>query len=199
MSKDLYTATQKKYLNAKEINELQVIMGDQIILETMGLLNQLKIYKAMKAPGFFGSLFGGKKFEKEHDTCTKLICRAIAILINSIRYILYDELNKHTTENAFKEVIQYVGDKLPSNLKYKIKDKNLFARMIYNDVVEHNFPRSHDSFKKDFQFLNEAYKSMGQFSQQELTSIQKFSSDGWVKLYPHTYVTQYKKYYNAIK
>ncbi len=198
MSKDLYTATQKKFLNAKEINELQVIMGDQIILEILGIMNQLKIYKLLKNPGFFGSLFGGNKFQKEYDTCTKLIARSIAILLNSIRYILYDELNKHTTENAFKEVIQYVGDKLPNNLKYKIKDKSMFIRTIYNDVVQHNFPRSHDSFKKDFQFLNEAYAGMGQFSQQELTHIQKFSSDGWVKLYPHTYVTQYKKYYNAI-
>ena len=57
MSKDLYTATQKKFLNAKEINELQVIMGDQIILEILGIMNQLKIYKLLKNPGFFGSRF----------------------------------------------------------------------------------------------------------------------------------------------
>jgi hypothetical protein len=197
MSKDLYTITQKKYLNAKEINELQSIMGDQIILETMGIMNQLKIYKSLKKPGFLDSLFGGNKSQKEYDTCTKLITRSIAILFNSIRFILYDELNKHTTDNAFKEVIQYVGDKLPNGLKFKIKDKSVFIRAIYNDEVEHNFPRSNDSFKKDFQFLKDVYS--GQFSQQELISIQKFSSDSWVKLYPHTYITMYKKYFNAIR
>ncbi|MBN2411170.1 hypothetical protein JXQ31_05710 [candidate division KSB1 bacterium] len=191
MNDNLYTAMQKKYMKAQNINELNSILADYSLGITISLMNQLDIYKNLKEPNFFDSTFGNKKLTKEYQTCAGLMARLIAVLFNSFRHILYGGLTKDTTENVLKNLTQYIGDKLPGVTKFKIKDKQDFTRFIYKQVVKHNFMRTGDSFSKDLEFLKDADPDI--FTQGEILKIQQFSTDGWIKLYLHTYITQYKK------
>ncbi len=191
MNDNLYTATQQQYMNSKNINALNSILADYSLSITVSLMNQLDIYKNLKEPTFFDSLLGNKKLTKEYQACAGLMARLIAILFNSFRHILYGGLTKSTTEKVLKDLTQFIGEKLPGVTKFKIKDKQNFTGFIYKQVVKHNFMRTGDSFSKDLEFLNETHACT--FPQDEVLKIQQFSNDGWIKLYLHTYITQYKK------
>ncbi len=194
MNESLFTGTQRQYMKAKNINELNSILADHIMAVTILLMNELSIYKNLKKPNLFDSLFGNKKLIKEYQACAGLMARFIAILFNSLRHILYSGLTRETTENIFKDMTIYIGKKLPGITKFKIKDKQDFTRFIYTQVVKHNYIKSPDSFKKDLEYLNETYSDL--FSQHEILKIQKFSTDSWIRLYPHTYITHFKKHQN---
>ena len=194
MNDNLFTATQRQYMKAKNINELNSILADHIMAVTILLMNQLSLYKNLKKPNVFDSTFGNKKLIKEYQACASLMARFIAILFNSLRHVLYSGLTKETTEKVFKEMTKYMGEKLPGITKFKIKDKQEFTQFLYKQVVTHNFIKSADSFKKDLQFLNKA--NAGAFTQHEILKIQKFSTDSWIRLYPHTYVTHFKRHQN---
>ena len=94
MDDNLFTATQRQYIKAKSINELNTVLGDHIIAITLILMNQLNIYKNLKKPSPIDSMFGNKKLLKEYQACSSLMARFIAILFNSFRHILYSGLTK---------------------------------------------------------------------------------------------------------
>jgi len=192
MNDDLYTQIQKKYMKAKDLKQLNSILGDIIMAETILMMNHLSIYKNLKKPTLFDSLFGNKKLQNEYQVCANLMAKFIAILFNSIRNILYTGLTKQTTENVFKSIIIYIGEILPAHIKFKFKNKQDLTRYIYSQVVNHNFPKLPDSFQKDLDFLEKVYP--GNFSEQEILKIKEFSSDSWIRLYPHTYITHFKKH-----
>jgi len=191
MNENLYTATQRQYMNAKNINELNSILADHIMAVTIILINQLSIYKDLKKPSFLDSTFGNKKLIQEYQACASLMVRLIAVLLNSFRHVLYNGLTRETTEKNFKELIKYMGKKLPGITKFKIHDKQEFTQFLYKQVIKHNIIKDADSFKKDLQFINMA--NAGPFTQHEILKIQKFATDGWIRLYPHTYITHYKR------
>jgi len=191
MNENLYTATQRQYIKAKDIDELNSTLADHIMAVTIILMNQLSIYKDLKKPNFFDSTFGNKKLIQEYQACASLMVRLIAVLINSFRHILYSGLTKETTEKVLKEMTKYMGKKLPGLTKFKIQDKQEFTQFLYKQVIKHNVLKSADSFKKDLQFINKS--NAGPFTQHEILKIQKFATDGWIRLYPHTYVTHFKR------
>ncbi len=192
MDKDIFTATQKFYLKAQSLDELKKVFGNQIIALTNANLKKLAVYDALGDKGFLASLFN--KSDKENEICTQLTIRSIAILLNSFRTILHDGLTKHTTDSLYKEIVSYVSGKLPSESKINIKDRKEFARDLYREISHHTEPKTAETVKNDMKYLSEVYP--GKFTQSEMIRLQKFVTDGWVPLYPHTFITQYKKLYN---
>ena len=192
MNDSIYTVTQKQYLKAESLNDLKKVFGNQIVALTSMNLNNLSVYKELNQKGFLSSLFN--KSDAENKICTEIAIRSIAVLLNSFRSILYDGITKHATENLYKEIVSYIGGKLPDDTKLSVKDKNAFMRDLYREVSQHTEPKSNDSVKKDMHYLSEVNPK--HFNQSEMMKLQKFITDGWVPLYPHTFVTQFKKLYN---
>jgi hypothetical protein len=150
----------EQYENAQNISELYNFLANAIINISIVIINYLGFFKKKSLYQKLSDYF--KSSNNDEDIIIHvLITRCVAIIINSLRFIFHQKLNKNIADDLVYHIIKFCGFNLASRIDPYFQSKTDVAgdivKSFFDECNAYNFPLNDKSHENDFAYLVQEY------------------------------------------
>lgn len=186
---------QQKYEASGSLEELLSVLSEGIIAISYTIFSSFNlerkgslIWKLIKA-------INRKRYDKYVNTRNTLLCKSIAVVINSLRPILTNELTDKISRQILDEVTSHVGYQVAILLNMSEDDSHRLV-VLLRDITKERMQKFIGTdygkqVSQNAEFLLDAYGK--QVSPKELGKLMNSLLDPWVLLYPYDFINRYRE------